>query len=213
MSDSNLPDLAVRDLVEQLSTSAPIPGGGSAAAVAGAMAAGLIEMVVALTVGRPAAAEHEEALTAIARTARHRRTELLELAQTDAEAYASVVAARRLPRDSDAERSRRGQLIAEATRAATLAPLRTARAAESLIGLAESLAPIANRNAVSDVGVGALLAASALRGAGLNVLTNLPFLPADDVLRAGAEDEIRQLLDRMDVREAALRATVEARLE
>lgn len=212
MSDPTLPELTVRDLVERLSTSAPIPGGGSAAAVAGSMGAALIEMVVALTIGRPAAAEHEAALSAISASARSLREELLALAQTDAAAYASVVAARRLPRDTDAEREEREQRIAAATRDATIAPLLTARAANAVIGLAEAVAPIANRNAVSDVGVAGLLAAAALRGAAMNVQINVPFLAGDDAMGVAATEEIRALFDGLDARDAALRAAVEARL-
>jgi len=212
MSDPSLPELTVRDLVERLSTSAPIPGGGSAAAVAASMGAALVEMVVALTIGRPAAADHEASLTAISARARDLREELLELAQTDAAAYAAVVAARPLPRETDAEREERAQRIATATSDATLAPLRTARAAEAAIGLAEAVVPIANRNAVSDVGVAGLLAAAGLRGAVMNVQINVPFLADDDPLGAAATEEVTALLDGLDGREAALRAEVEARL-
>lgn len=212
MSDPTLPELTVRDLVERLSTSAPIPGGGSAAAVAGSMGAALVEMVVALTIGRPAAAEHEASLNEISASARDLREKLLDLAQTDAAAYAAVVAARRMPRDTDAERDEREQRIATATRDATVAPLRTAQAADAVVGLAETVVPIANRNAVSDVGVAGLLAAAALRGAAMNVQINVPFLAGDDPLGAAATEEVTALLDGLDGREVALRAAVEARL-
>jgi formiminotetrahydrofolate cyclodeaminase len=207
-----LSELPARELLERLSTSAPVPGGGSAAALAGAMGAALVHMVVELTAGRPAAAGHEESLDALRADAARLRDELLELAEVDALAYEDVVAARRLPRDSDAERVAREERIAAATRDATLAPLRTARAGATVLELAVRLAPIGNRNAITDAGVGGMLAATAIRGAALNVLINLPYLAADDALGGTAASEVRELLDGLDDRERALRQVVEGRM-
>ena len=207
-----LSELPARELLERLSTSAPIPGGGSAAALAGAMGAALVHMVVELTAGRPAAAEHEASLDALRADAARLRDELLELAEVDALAYEGVVMARRLPRDSDAERAEREERIAAATRDATLAPLRTARAGATILELAERLAPIGNRNAITDAGVGGMLAATAIRGAALNVLINLPSLAADDALGGSAAAEVRELLDGLAERERALRQVVEGRM-
>ena len=102
--------------------------------------------------------------------------------------------------------------VAAAIREATRAPLQTARISEQVLGLAERLAPIGSRNAISDVGVGALLAVAALRGAVLNVQINLPSLDADDDLRTEAADEVARLLDGLDARDRALRERVEAAL-
>lgn len=210
--DERLTDLSVRELIERLATSDPIPGGGSAAALAGAMGAALVHMVVALTSGRPASADHETTLAEIRAAAISAQSDLLRLAELDADAYDAVVHARRLPRETDLERQSRETQVHAATREATIAPLQTARHAADVLGLAERLAPIGNRNAVSDVGVAALLAATALRGAALNVRINLPYLAPDDGLRTEAETELRQLLDGLQAREASVRAAVEERL-
>jgi formiminotetrahydrofolate cyclodeaminase len=210
--DERLSDLTVRRLVERLATSDPVPGGGSAAALAGAMGAALVRMVVELTVGRPAAAGNEEALTEIGVAATNWQSELLNLAELDANAYAAVVDARRLPRDSERDRQARDVQVAAAVRDATRAPLATARIANEVLGLTELLAPIGNRNAVSDVGVAALLAVTAMRGAALNVEINLPSLAADEPLRRDAADEIGMLLLGLDERERAVRAAVAERL-
>ena len=210
--DDRLTDLSVRDLVERLATNDPIPGGGSASALAGAMGAALVQMVVALTVGRPSAAEHGAALMEIAESAVAAQSDLLRLAELDAAAYAAVVTARRLPRDTERERQARDVQVAAATREATMAPLETARSAAGVLGLAERLAPIGNRHAISDVGVGALLAAAAMRGAALNVRINLPHLPADEPLRVEAAAVVDEVLGGLDAREAALRRAVEERL-
>lgn len=210
--DERLSELTVRQFVEHLATSDPVPGGGSAAALAGAMGAALVRMVVALSVGRPAAVAHEEGLAEIGTASTAWQSELLNLVQVDANAYAAVVRARRLPRDSELERQARDVQVAAALREATRAPLAIARIAREVMGLAERLAPIGSRNAVSDVGVAALLAAGSLRGAALNVRINLPYLPADEPLRAKAADEIASLLADLDGRERAVRANVEERL-
>ena len=209
MNADRLNDLPARELIERMATGDPIPGGGSAAALAGAMGAGLMRMVVALTAGRPAAAEHETELTDIAGAAANCQSELLNLVELDSSAYAGVIRARRLPRGTDLERQARAVQIAAATREATRAPLHTARIAEHVLSIAERLAPIGSRNAISDVGVGALLASAALRGAVLNVQINLPSLDADDPLRAEAEAEVARVLDGLDPRERRIREQVE----
>ncbi len=211
--DSPLSELTISDFLQRLSTDAPAPGGGSASAIAGAIGAALVQMVVSLTRDRPTAAGHEDALREIGLGAAGFQSELLHLADTDATAYASVVAARRLPRDSDRDRENRRVQIDAAVREATRAPLHVAVRAAQTLELAERLAPIGNRNAISDVGVAGLLAAAAIRGAALNVRINLPFLPDDAPLRRDAGAAVDRLLDGLEEREAALRAAVAERLE
>ena len=210
--DERLLELPVRDLVERLATSEPVPGGGSASAMAGAMGAALVHMVVELTLGRPAAEGHQDALTRIGTGAAGWQSELLNLAQLDANAYDAVVRARRLPHQTDREGEARAVQLAAALREATRVPLATARAASEVLGLAEHLAPIGNRHAISDVGVAALLAVAALRGAALNVEINLPYLAEDEPLRRGAADGLAALLETADERERAVRVAVAGRL-
>lgn len=207
-----LSELPARELLQRLSTSAPIPGGGSAAALAGAMGAALVHMVVELTSGRPAASDHEAALAALRVGAAQLRDELIDLAEFDAAAYDRVVVARRMPRDSEAERAERDASVAAATHDATMAPLRAARAAAGVLALAEELAPIGTRHAITDAAVGGMLAATAVRGAALNVRVNLPYLAADDPIGATAGTEIERLLSGLDDRELALRRVVDGRM-
>jgi formiminotetrahydrofolate cyclodeaminase len=207
-----LSELSARELLQRLSTSAPIPGGGSAAALAGAMGAALVHMVVELTSGRPSASEHEGTLASLRADAARLRDELIDLAELDAAAYDRVVVARRLPRDTEVERAERQASVAAATHDATMAPLQAARAAADVLALAEELAPIGNRNAITDAAVGGMLAATAVRGAALNVVVNLPYLATDDSLGATAGAEIEQLLGGLDDRELALRRVVDGRM-
>ncbi|HEX5039446.1 MAG TPA: cyclodeaminase/cyclohydrolase family protein [Candidatus Limnocylindria bacterium] len=210
--DQRLTDLPARELVERLATRDPVPGGGSAAAIAGAIGAALIGMVVELTVGRPEAATHEAALDEVGASAARLRSQLLELAETDAAAYDAVIRARRLPRGTDDEAGARQAAMDDATREATLVPLATASAAAAVLELAERIAPIGNRNAVSDVGVGAVLAGAAVRGAGLNVRINVPYLASEDPLAAEAPREVDRLLADAAERERRISGIVADRM-
>lgn len=210
--DTRLSELTVRDLLERLATDDPVPGGGSASALAAALGAALVRMVVALTAGRPAAADDEPELTELGLRATTLTSELLRLSELDAAAYASVVAARRLPKETELERLARTRQIDAATREATSVPLEIARRAEEVLTLVERVAPIGNRNAISDVGVAALLSTAGMRGAEMNVRINLPSLPDGEPLRAEASGELDRMLAGLDERERAIRDAVAERL-
>lgn len=210
--DTRLSELTVDAFIGKLASDAPAPGGGSASALAGAVGAALVQMVVALTSGRADAAGAEDELRELGLAAAGFQSELLQLVDVDAAAYGSVIAARRLPRESERERELRRVQIDAALREATRAPLTIAQRADAVLELAERLAPIGNRNAISDAGVAGLLAAAALRGAALNVRINLPSLAEDEPLRRDAGERVDALLTGLDEREAALRAAVAERL-
>ncbi|MGI8658394.1 MAG: cyclodeaminase/cyclohydrolase family protein [Candidatus Limnocylindria bacterium] len=210
--DERLVDQPMRYLVHRMATSDPVPGGGSAAAMAGAMGAALIHMVVELSVGRPDTENFAVPLTEIGVASAQFQSELMGLVDADAVAYAAVVHSRRLPRTTEREREARRVQFDAAIREAVRAPLAVARAASEVLDLAARLAPIGNRKAISDVGVGAMLASTALRGAALNVEINLPMVKGDETLRDDAAAEIRTLLDSVGEREAAVRSTVADRM-
>lgn len=209
--DDRLTELTVREMVERLATSDPVPGGGSAAALAGAMGAALVHMVVELTGGQAGTDDSVGELSEIGRAATAWQFELLNLAELDANAYSAVVRARRLPRDTEIERQARDVQVTAAIREATRAPLETVRAATAVLELAERLAPLGTRRAISDVGVGAMLATTSARGAALNVRINLPYVQ-DEELRAEATTMLEALLPDLADRERALGSIVEARM-
>jgi methenyltetrahydrofolate cyclohydrolase len=213
MGDSTqLTDLPVHEFLERLGSSDPVPGGGSAAALAAAMGAALVAMVAELTIGRPAYAEHDETVRKLRFDALDRRAELLELAQQDADAYDLVVRARHMPKGSEAETAARGTALQAAMLEAARIPLRAAVVASEVLDLAERMAPIGNRNAASDAGVAAQLAAAGLRGALLNVRINLPYLAEDEPMRASAPAEIARLEVLAATGEERALAAVDARL-
>jgi glutamate formiminotransferase/formiminotetrahydrofolate cyclodeaminase len=174
----NFEKLSFEDLVAALASDAPTPGGGTAAALAGAMGASLAEMVAALTLAKEKYAASHEAVRPIGVAAARTRGELLRLAQEDSDSYDAVVAARRLPKETDAERAERARRMSDANRTAAEVPMRTAREAAGLLAALPDLAEKGNPNAASDAGAAALLLEAAVQGALLNVGINL----------AGADD-------------------------
>lgn len=177
--------------LDQLASSAPTPGGGSVAALTGAMAAGLIVMVCDLTIGKKQYVEFEEEVRAIRERAEALRQEIQDLAQQDIDVFERLSAAYRLPRTTEADAAARRAGIQAITKQAAEVPLRTARAATALLQLCTPLARHGNRLVVSDVGVAVLLIQAAVPAALLNVEVNLNIL--DDQLyvrqmRAQIED-------------------------
>ncbi|MGZ8562750.1 MAG: cyclodeaminase/cyclohydrolase family protein [Candidatus Limnocylindria bacterium] len=213
MSDSpRLSDLTVNALLDRLASSDPVPGGGSAAALAAAMGAGLVVMVAELTIGRPDYAEYDDLISDLREAARTRKDQLLALAEEDAVAYDAVVTARRMPKESEPEREARATALRGAMVEAARVPMQTAVVAAEVLEMAERIAPIGNRNAVSDAGGAAQLAAAGVRGALLNVRINLPYLPADEPLRLSAPAEIERLEAFATVHERAALGAVDERL-
>lgn len=161
------------DLLTAFSSDAPTPGGGTAAALAGAMGAALAEMVAALTLSKEKYAASHEAVRPIAGLARRTRQELQRLAVEDSDAYDGVVEARRLPKDTPDQLRVRDRKASEANRLAAEVPMRTARSAVRLLGALPDLAKKGNPNAASDAGAAALLLEAAVHAALLNVGINL----------------------------------------
>lgn len=166
--------------LETLASRAPTPGGGSAAGMAGAMAAGLISMVCALTVGKKQYAAIEAEVQAIHVRAEALRHSLQDLAQQDIAVFERLALTYKLPRTTDADAATRQAAIQAATRLAAEVPLRIAEAAAAVLPLCTTLAPKVGRLIVSDVGVAAVLARATVQSAILNIEINLAAL--DDQL-------------------------------
>lgn len=188
-----LRDQSVQSFLDQLASSSPTPGGGSVAALTGALAAGLISMVCHLTVGRPRYAAFEAEAQAILAQTEAIRARLTDLIQIDVAAYSTVVAAYKLPKDD----STRSAAIAAAMVVATDVPLQIAEQAAALLPLALPVAQNGNRTAVGDVVAGAQLAVACVYAALINVDANVglladhpghdAFVSRQDAARAGIE--------------------------
>ncbi len=192
------------DLLNAFASDAPTPGGGSAAALAGAMGAALAEMVASLTLSKEKYAASHEAIRPIAGLARRTRQELQRLAHEDSEAYDAVVAARRLPKDTPDQEKVRTRKTSEANRLAAEVPMRTARSAARLLAAMPELAKKGNPNAASDAGAAALLLEAAAHAALLNVAINLAGID-DAAFAADLKAESQRLSDEaVRIRERAL---------
>ena len=161
---------SVKSLLEDFRSPAPTPGGGSAAALAGAVGASLLAMVAALPKPRVG---HEEQLREAGRRSAALATLLEALVDRDSEAYELVVGAYRLPKSSEEEKGVRTLRIHDALKAAIAAPLEVMRACREGMTLASVLLEHGNPNASSDVRVALELLRAGLRGAQMNVEINL----------------------------------------
>ena len=198
--------MTLEQFAEALAAAAPTPGGGSAAAQAGAMAASLIRMMCDLTAGREQYRAHEQAVRATRDRAEGLRKDLLALVDKDAQAYDEVVRALRLPKGTDTEKQARSAALERANLFAIETPLAIADACAALMGMASELAYKGNANVVSDVGTAALLAYAGLRGAVLNVRVNLKGVK-EEARSANLRERVRRLeVDSEKLREEALTA-------
>ncbi len=160
--------------VDAVASAEPAPGGGTVAAVAGAMAAALAAMVARLTIGRKKYVEVEPEFRGMLDEAEGLRARLLALGDEDAAAYGKVMAAYAIPKDREAER--RAAIQAAMLEAAEV-PMRTLEAARDVARLCARAAAAGNVNARSDAAVGGMLAGSAANGAFFNVAVNVRGLP------------------------------------
>jgi glutamate formiminotransferase/formiminotetrahydrofolate cyclodeaminase len=162
----------VSPFLESLAAGTAAPGGGSASAHAGAMAAALVAMVARLTLGKKKYASVEAQMQSVLESAEKLRADLTGAIQEDAAAFEAVMEAFRLPKDSEEQRAARAEAVEQAYIHAADVPLRTARAAAATLGLAAVVAEMGNVNTLSDAGSAAYLARAALSGAALNVRAN-----------------------------------------
>ncbi len=195
-------ELTLGEFSEVLASAEPVPGGGSASAVAGSMAAALLAMVSRLSSGRPKyeafAATHERAL----KVGEAARARLLYLADEDAREYAAFGAARKMPRETEDEQRARDEATRVAARGASEVPLAVLRECARVVYEVEAMAGRSNLNAASDLEVAARLATAAARGAAANVMINLPMV-GDESYSGGMSAEVADLLENIDRATAA----------
>lgn len=174
--------------MDDLASSKPAPGGGSVAALAGALGAALVSMVANLTVGKEKFKDVEPEVKAILARSEDLRHRLLSYIEDDVAAFNAYSAAAKLPRDTDEQKAARSAAIQKALINAVDPPLNIAKACVDVLELCWPIAEKGNVQAVSDAGVGALMAEAGLRAAALNVQINLAWIKdADFVARKRKE--------------------------
>ena len=168
-----LTEMTVNKFLDELASNSPAPGGGSVAALAGAAGAALASMVCNLTIGKKKYADVQDEMKSVVEQSEQLRKELTQLIDKDTEAFNSVMAAFGLPKGTELEQAARTAAIQEATKGATLVPLRVMSACEKALLHARTVAQKGNKNSASDAGVAALLLHAGCAGAALNVRINL----------------------------------------
>ncbi len=166
-------DQPIQLFLDELASKAPTPGGGSAAAIMGAMGAALVSMVCNLTLGKKNYALVEDDIQATLEKSESLRVRLTDMVRADIEAFDQVMLAYAMPKITEEEQQARGEAIQAALQAATVVPLACAKASAEVIGLSRVVAEKGNKNVASDAGVAVLAGYAALKSAALNVYVNL----------------------------------------
>ena len=168
-----LPEKSVTSFLDELASHSPAPGGGSVAALAGALGAALTSMVSNLTIGRKKYPDVQGDMKNILRDAEELRRKFTALIDRDTEAFSKVMEAYGLPKDSHDQQALRSAAIQEATKEAALVPLEVMKHVIDGFALAKAVAEKGNASSVSDAGVSALMLHAASESAALNVQINL----------------------------------------
>ena len=200
-------DSTLRAFSDDLSSEAPVPGGGSAAAYAGALGAALAAMVARISLKK----EESRDLREFVEEMDNLRGDFLRLVDDDSSAYARVAAALKLPRKSDEEKNARQERLQAALLAASRVPLEVAETARRLLNACERAVASATPMTASDIGVGALMAETALRGAALNVMINLASVKDPAQVKALSE-HLDRALDGSDEQRRRITDFVESRI-
>jgi glutamate formiminotransferase/formiminotetrahydrofolate cyclodeaminase len=172
--EDSLVDKNLREFVNELSTDSPAPGGGSTAALCGALSSALSSMVSNLTVGKKDYENVQDKVKTWAMEAQELKDEFLRTVDLDTLAFNKVMDAFRMKKKTEEQKKDREAAIQEATKEATLVPFTVLEMSLKALELARYVALHGNKNSVSDAGVAGLTAQSAAEGAYYNVIINLP---------------------------------------
>ncbi len=196
------------DFVDEVSRDTPTPGGGSVAALAGALGSALAGMVANLSVGKGEFDDRYEQLCSIAERAQQVKDALVRGVDEDTQAFDSVIDAMRMPKDTEAERAERATAIEEGYKKATQVPLETVEHCRDALLLCREMSELADPEMVSDVGTGAHMAVAGAHSAAFNVRINLRHI-SDPTFNDGMRASVRALLDECE----GLKAEVVTRVE
>lgn len=169
----NLVQKNLTAFLDELASSSPAPGGGSVAALSGALGSALTSMVCRLTAGKKKYADAEEEMRSVLERSEKLRADFARLVDADTAAFTKVMEAFSLPKDNDDQKALRSAAVQEATKEAALVPLECMKHGIDALALALAVARRGNANSVSDAGVSALMIGASIEAAALNVRINL----------------------------------------
>ncbi|MCF7810946.1 glutamate formimidoyltransferase, partial [bacterium] len=175
-----LTSLKITKFIDELASDSPAPGGGSVAALCGALSAALASMVANLTFGKKGYTKHDDVMDELAVKAQGLKAKLVDYVDKDTEAFNRVMEAFGLPKGTEEQQTVRNAAIDEANKGAALIPFEVLSLMPEVVKLARVAAEHGNRNLTPDAGVAGLTSALAARGAAYNVRVNLQSLPDDD---------------------------------
>ena len=188
---------SLKDYIAEVASGAPTPGGGSVAALAASLGAALTSMVGNLTIGRKAYNELEDEIKKEMDDSFEKIQKSIQIlngiVDEDTKAFDKVMEAFKLPKETEEEKAKRAEAIQEGYKVALEVPLRCAEECLTVLRLQKVFAEYGNVNAITDVGVGALLAAAALESAILNVKINLKGIK-DEEFKKKIEDKIEDMM-------------------
>ena len=196
-----LAERQVDDFTKVLASDAPAPGGGSAAALAGAVGAALTAMVCTLTAGRKKYAEHEEFVLGVQAEAEALRVQFIDVMDRDTEAFLVISRAYGMPKATDEEKAERSSAIQAGLVECIKTPMEMMELSLRTVQLTDSLLGRFNTSSASDLGVGALSLRTAVQGAWLNVLINIGSLKDRELAesyRSKGEKLVQQVLELSD---------------
>jgi len=211
-----LMDLGAKEFVDVLSSDAPAPGGGSVAALAGAMSAGLSSMVAALTYDKSGHKHKNPRMDEVGARAQALKDWFAYAVDRDTDAFNRVMDAFGLPKKTDEDKAARSAAILEANKGATRVPLEVLERSFDAVELAAAMVEDGNPNSLSDAGVAGLCAAAAARGAYYNVMINLDGMEDEAFVsesRARAEEGLARTIAAADALDASVRARLTGGLE
>jgi len=168
-----LVNMNLEEFLAELASESPAPGGGSVAALAGALGAALSSMVCHLTIGKEAYQDVQTDIKATLKESEQLRRQLTDLIDKDTEAFNEVMAAVKLPKETDAQKDQRRQALQQAYKNATCVPLQTAGFCEKVLDIALRVAQKGNKHSITDAAAAALLTQAGVDTALLNVRINL----------------------------------------
>jgi glutamate formiminotransferase/formiminotetrahydrofolate cyclodeaminase len=186
-------DKKVSNFLNELASNSPTPGGGSVAALAGALGAALISMVGNLTVGKKKYEDVEEEIKRILSSSEKLRYELSQLIEDDVKVFNNFMSTYKMPKETEDEKKVRAEKIQESLIEAAKVPLKVAYKCLDILSLSKEVAEKGNINVVSDAGVAALMAEAALESAILNVKINLKMIK-DEKTKEELSSSIQELL-------------------
>ncbi len=205
-------DLTVKDFLDKVAGSDPVPGGGSIAALNGAIAAALAAMVAGLTLGKKGYEEQGELMERIKELALQSQVGFVTDVDRDSEAYNQVFACFKMPKATDEEKKHRSEAIQEATKYAALVPMQVARNAYQLMEIIADVVRLGNKNAITDACVAMMSARTAVIAALLNVRINLGSIK-DKEMVAQLLDEANELEVNAEAKERETLHIVHSELE